>query len=79
MKAVLKPSASPGVRYVVDHPEPAVRPGHVLVKVSAASLCGTDRELSEWTAAAQTFALEPPIVLGHEGAGRILEVGEGVT
>lgn len=78
MKAVLKPAAGPGVAYVTDHPEPASRPGHVLLEVASASLCGTDRELAEWTPAAQAFALDPPVVLGHEGAGTVLEVGADV-
>ncbi|MET0187754.1 MAG: alcohol dehydrogenase catalytic domain-containing protein [Pseudonocardia sediminis] len=79
MRAVLKPSAAPGVGYRTDVPEPVAGPGTVLLRVEAASLCGTDRELAEWTPAAQAFALDPPVVLGHEGCGTVLEVGEGVT
>lgn len=79
MRAVRKPTAAPGVEYRTDLPDPVAGPGTVLLQVEAASLCGTDRELAEWTPAAQAFALAPPVVLGHEGCGTVLEVGAGVT
>ena len=47
--------------------------------MAAASLCGTDREVYEWTPSAQAFDLSLPVVTGHEGAGTIVEVGPGVT
>ena len=51
-----------------------LRPGDVLVKVEAASLCHTDLEVIEGQ-----LALQLPAVLGHETAGRIAALGEGVT
>jgi threonine 3-dehydrogenase len=79
MRAVVKPAAERGIQVRDDWAEPAVGPGEVLLEVAAASLCGTDRELYEWTASAQAFNLRPPVVLGHEGSGTVLAVGEGVT
>jgi threonine 3-dehydrogenase len=79
MKAAVKTSAERGVNYVTDHPDPKAAPGQVVIEVAAASLCGTDRELYEWTPSAQAFNLDLPVVLGHEGAGTIVEVGPGVT
>jgi threonine 3-dehydrogenase len=79
MKAVVKRSAERGVEYVTDHPDPKATEGHVVVEVAAASLCGTDRELYEWTPSARAFELDLPVVLGHEGAGTVVEVGPGVT
>jgi threonine 3-dehydrogenase len=79
MKAAVKTSADRGVDYVTDHPDPKAAPGQVVLEVAAASLCGTDRELYEWTPSAQAFNLDLPVVLGHEGAGTIVEVGPGVT
>lgn len=79
MRAVRKPAAAPGVEYREDLPDPHAGPGEVLLAVEAASLCGTDRELAEWSASARAFALDPPVVLGHEGAGTVLEVGDGVA
>jgi S-(hydroxymethyl)glutathione dehydrogenase/alcohol dehydrogenase len=49
-------------------------PGDVLVKVAAASLCHTDLEVIEGQ-----LALRLPAVLGHETAGHIAALGEGVT
>ena len=48
--------------------------GEVRVKVGAAGLCASDHHVMIGTAA-WSF----PIVLGHEGAGTVVEVGEGVT
>jgi threonine 3-dehydrogenase len=78
MKAVVKTRAEKGLEYREDWPEPAAAPGQVIVKVAAASLCGTDRELYEWTPSAQAFELSLPAVLGHEGSGTIVAVGDGV-
>ncbi|MEW1835967.1 alcohol dehydrogenase catalytic domain-containing protein [Microbacterium sp. NPDC079995] len=78
MRAVLKSAAEKGLDYREDYPEPQAGPGEVLIKVAAASLCGTDRELYEWTPSAQAFALDLPVVLGHEGSGTVIAVGDGV-
>ena len=52
----------------------APRPGEVLVQISAVGICHTDLATR---AGALPFPL--PGVLGHEGAGVVVEVGEGVT
>lgn len=78
MKAVVKNRAEKGLEFREDWPEPVAAPGQVVVEVAAASLCGTDRELYEWTPSAQAFELSLPVVLGHEGSGTIVAVGEGV-
>src|SRR5689334_13843239 len=79
MKAVVKNSAERGVQYVTDHPDPKPADGQVVIEVAAASLCGTDREVYEWTPSAQAFNLTLPVAIGHEGAGTVVEVGSGVT
>jgi threonine 3-dehydrogenase len=78
MRAVVKTEPAPGVRLVEDHPEPTVGPDDVLLQVGAVSVCGTDREMYEWTPAAEAFGLDLPVVLGHEAAGTVLAVGERV-
>ncbi|ADB74180.1 alcohol dehydrogenase catalytic domain-containing protein [Geodermatophilus obscurus] len=78
MKAVVKHAAERGIKVREDWAEPVAGPGQVLLEVAAASLCGTDRELYEWTPSAQAFNLTPPVVLGHEGSGTVLAVGAGV-
>lgn len=58
-------------------PKPQPGPGEVLLKVKAAAICGTDvRMLTSGAAAASE---EHPLILGHEFAGVVEEVGEGVT
>ncbi|WP_137144027.1 2,3-butanediol dehydrogenase [Mycolicibacterium sp. CR10] len=55
-------------------PDPTPRAGEVIIEVAATGLCGTD--LHEYLAG-PTFS-QPPVVLGHEVSGRIVEVGSGV-
>lgn len=78
MRAVVKSAAEPGLTVRTDWPEPAAGPGQVLIDVAAASICGTDREVHEWTPSARAFHLDLPVVVGHEGSGTVVAVGEGV-
>ena len=50
-------------------------PGEVLVRVAASGICGSDLHLLHGTSVIDSF----PMVLGHEGAGIVEAVGEGVT
>lgn len=59
----------------VDRPEPVAAPGHVVVEIAAAGVNFMDigvRQGMAWTETAN------PKVLGVEGAGRIVALGEGV-
>jgi S-(hydroxymethyl)glutathione dehydrogenase / alcohol dehydrogenase len=51
-----------------------LKPGDVLVRVHASGLCHTDLEVIEGS-----LRYPLPIVLGHEGAGVVEAVGDGVT
>ncbi len=55
---------------VVDGP----KRGEVTLKLAACGVCHSDL-----SAINGTIALPPPLVLGHEGAGEVVEVGEGVS
>jgi L-iditol 2-dehydrogenase len=57
---------------VEEAPVPRIGPGEILVQVKACGLCGSD--LMEWYTKEKA-----PAVLGHEPAGVVTEVGEGVT
>ncbi len=57
---------------IEDRPKPTIGPGEILVKVRASGVCGSD--VMEWYRVKRA-----PLVLGHEIAGDIVEVGEGVT
>ncbi|MYW67708.1 zinc-binding dehydrogenase [Streptomyces sp. SID8379] len=56
----------------IDLPEPGA--GQVRVKLVAAGVCHSDLSLTNGT-----MRLPLPAVLGHEGAGTVVSVGEGVT
>ncbi|MFJ8648111.1 Zn-dependent alcohol dehydrogenase [Streptomyces sp. NPDC093546] len=56
----------------IELPEPG--PGQVRVRLAAAGVCHSDLSLSNGT-----MRVPVPAVLGHEGAGTVLAVGEGVT
>ncbi|WP_208590040.1 alcohol dehydrogenase catalytic domain-containing protein [Gracilibacillus suaedae] len=53
--------------------EMTIAEGEVLIQMKACGLCGTDIHK------AVDKTVDPPITLGHEIAGKIIEVGEGVT
>lgn len=64
---------------IVEIPKPSPGPGQVLLKVTAAGVCHSDEfvmSLSEEDYAAGGYPL--PLTLGHEGAGIVEELGEGV-
>ncbi len=77
MKAISKLSREPGL-VVTDVPAPVCGPADVLIKVKHAGLCGTDMHIADWDAWARG-RIHPPLVLGHEFAGEIVEVGDHVT
>lgn len=77
MRALVKPSAGPGLE-LVERPEPTVGPGDVKIKVLRAGLCGTDLHLEQWDDWAAS-TVRPPLVLGHEFFGEVVEVAEDVT
>jgi threonine 3-dehydrogenase len=80
MRGILKSGPRMGADYSADLPHPdLVPPGHVKVRVEAASVCGTDREIWKYSPAAQAFNLRLPVVMGHEGSGTVVEVGEGTS
>ncbi|MFB4318370.1 NAD(P)-dependent alcohol dehydrogenase [Actinomadura sp. 21ATH] len=60
---------------VVDVPEPEPGPGQVLLKVTAAGVCHSDIAVMSWPEV--PFGL--PLTLGHEGAGTVEALGDGVT
>ncbi|WP_214321153.1 NAD(P)-dependent alcohol dehydrogenase [Nonomuraea sediminis] len=62
---------------VVDIPRPEPGPGQVLLRVTAAGVCHSDITIMGWPA--EQFPFPLPMTLGHEGAGTVAEVGDGVT
>ncbi|MDX0489632.1 zinc-binding dehydrogenase [Sinorhizobium medicae] len=76
MKAVvMKEVGGTDVMELVDCPEPVAQPGHVVVEIAAAGVNFMDigvRQGMAWT------EIPNPKVLGVEGAGRAIAVGDGV-
>ncbi|QMU80124.1 Zn-dependent alcohol dehydrogenase [Streptacidiphilus sp. PB12-B1b] len=73
VRAALLPAVGEPLRLTeIVLPEPG--PGKVRVKLAAAGVCHSDLSLT-------TGVLRPttPVILGHEGAGTVVSVGEGVT
>ena len=59
---------------VKDVPTPTAGPGEVLVRVRACAVCGSDLRIYHYG----NPRVIPPQTLGHEIAGDVVEVGEGV-
>jgi len=76
MKAVIKEGPGPGL-VLRDVPVPVPGAGEVLVKVKAASVCGTDVLIHDWSPWAAGRMVTPRII-GHEFAGEVIEAGPGV-
>jgi threonine 3-dehydrogenase len=77
MRALAKVAAGPGLE-LVERRAPDPGDGEVLLRVEAASICGTDHHLFSWDEWAAEN-LVPPRILGHELAGTVTGVGTGVT
>ncbi len=74
LAAVLYGQEDLRLEQVVD-PTPST--GEVVIQVTAATTCGTD--LKVWRQGGHARMLRPPTLFGHEVAGRIAAVGEGVS
>ncbi|HUB53247.1 MAG TPA: galactitol-1-phosphate 5-dehydrogenase [Terracidiphilus sp.] len=59
---------------IVEMPAPSAGAGEVLIRVEACGICGSDVHGMDGS----TGRRIPPIVMGHEAAGTVAEVGAGV-
>ncbi len=73
MLALVKTAKGVGNLELRDVPEPQIAPDEVLIEVKATGVCGTDIHVKH-----DRFPYWPPVVLGHEFAGQICEVGDEV-
>ncbi len=79
MRGLVKEVAAPsGLVYHNDLPIPQIGDDEVLVKIHCTAICGSDIHMMEWDEWSQK-RLKLPVVLGHETAGVIVEVGKNVT
>lgn len=84
MKAIRKVAPRPGALEWAEVDAPACGPAEVLVRVRAASLCGTDAHIYNWDGSvrdmilASTDGFRRPRIIGHEFCGEVVEVGRDV-
>jgi L-iditol 2-dehydrogenase len=62
----------PADMQMLDVPLPTLAPGEVLIETSAVGICGS--ELSGYLG--KNSLRRPPLVMGHEAAGRIVKIGD---
>ncbi len=67
---------APGDVRIEEIPTPAPGPGEVLVRITRATTCGTD--LKTWRRGHPTIMQRVPTPFGHEFAGVVAGIGEGV-
>src|SRR5579875_1895819 len=58
-------------------PVPAIGPGELLIRVRTALTCGTDVKV--FRRGYHAKMIQPPALFGHEMAGDVVSVGEGVS
>src|ERR671916_1367789 len=68
----------PGNVVIEERPIPRAGPGQVVVRVRAVGVCGSDTHYYEHGRIGR-FVVEAPLVLGHEAAGEVTDLGSGVT
>src|SRR3954447_1713853 len=76
MLALVKTGAGPGLE-LRDVEMPTIGINDVLIRVHKTGICGTDLHIDSWDPwAART--IKPPLIVGHEFVGEIVEVGSNV-
>jgi len=76
MRALVKARSEPGL-CMEDVPKPAPGPSEVLIQIRTTAICGTDLHIYRWDPWAQR-TLPVPLVVGHEFAGVVAELGDEV-
>ncbi|GIL14950.1 MAG: L-threonine 3-dehydrogenase [Chloroflexota bacterium] len=77
MQAVVKSAAGPGFT-LAQVPIPQIGPHDILLRTRATSICGTDIHIYNWDTWAAN-RIKPPIIIGHEFCGDVIEIGAQVT
>jgi len=78
MKAIVKATDQAGSLQVTDMPTPQPGPGEILVQIKATGLCYSDVTILNNKYVGRK-PVPIPLILGHEGAGLISELGRGVS
>ena len=70
MKALVKTAKGVGNLCLMEMPTPSPGPGEALIEIKASGICGTDVHVKH-----DRFPYWPPVILGHEFAGVVAELG----
>jgi L-iditol 2-dehydrogenase len=76
VKALFKAAPQPGALEIREVPAPLPRADEVVIDVAGASICGSDLHIAHWHPMAQWTST--PVILGHEFAGVVREVGADI-
>jgi L-iditol 2-dehydrogenase len=74
MKALVKYASGEGNVDIVDVEEPVCGDDEIKLEIAYCGICGTDLHVMH-----DTFRNYPPVILGHEFSGTVVEVGRNVT
>jgi len=78
MTAYVKETKGPGFSKVKKPVPSNLKSDEALVKILATSICGTDVHIYKWDQWSQN-RIKPPLTVGHEFCGKVIEVGKDVT
>ena len=73
MRALIKSAAGPGHVEIAEMPVRSPGYDELLIKIKYCGICGTDLHIAQ-----DEFPNDPPVILGHEYCGTIVEVGAAV-
>jgi len=76
MKAVVKYAHGKGNVELREVPKPSPGPDEVMIEVKAAGICGSDLHIFDEDI---KLPIRPPVIMGHEFSGVIVEMGSSVT
>jgi L-iditol 2-dehydrogenase len=73
LRAIVKTAAGEGHLELLEWQEPRPEPDQVKIQIAGVGICGTDIHILKGT-----WNCRPPVVLGHEWCGTVVEVGSQV-
>ncbi|MCX7786100.1 MAG: alcohol dehydrogenase catalytic domain-containing protein, partial [Spirochaetes bacterium] len=73
MKALVKTARGPGNLQILDVPEPVCGADELKIEVAYCGVCGTDIHILK-----DEFPTHPPVIIGHEFSGTVVEIGSKV-
>jgi L-iditol 2-dehydrogenase len=73
MRAIVKTASGQGHLELLEWPEANPEPDQLKIRIAGAGICGTDIHIVKGT-----WRCDPPVVLGHEWCGTVVETGAAV-